>query len=522
MGIKPIGEEPTQSNIQPVEEITISPEDITFKSNKLETFERVAGLEPVKGYSLVIKNQPNVDLFTFKDKAGWQIIDNVSKNKLPLRDFLSGDAGTKNEITEALSNSLNYYIKKEYNKKILEEIGFNFISGTTQPSTGVKVISNSKVDYTRNLVENNPRTLYIFTDNTDRTSGNNPNVEGWYAQKYGTGLSFGTINNPTTAVIRGKDNAYPISTMKWFYKNHNVTVDNARWKDTDINEFKKVIDDEINQIKEAWNSGNYDNIIIPSGDGFFDSRIAKITKERTPALYNYLQESWNNFEQSLTSTQPFTSVKEGVSELFDSNPELAKIGTQEEYSQYLDGIFPNSKVKDIVYHGSGEKIEQFKDEFKATQNATIFDSPEYDKLGFFFTTDKNAADTIYAWKFDKQGNGIKTQNINPSIVNVSNPQRTKFVTDLLDAKNIDKTKDGYIAEESSEDYYIETTTENGFTRELKPYEVIIVPKSEQIHILGNKQDIEGFKEFISTQPPTDNLNAPDGLPGIPRTSTDCQ
>ena len=45
---------------------------------------------------------------------------------------------------------------------------------------------------------------------------------------------------------------------------------------------------------------------------------------------------------------------------------------------------------------------------------------------------------------------------------------------------------------------------------------------EQIHILGNKQDIEGFKEFVSTQPPTDNLNAPDGLPGIPRTSTDCQ
>jgi hypothetical protein len=36
-----------------------------------------------------------------------------------------------------------------------------------------------------------------------------------------------------------------------------------------------------------------------------------------------------------------------------------------------------------------------------------------------------------------------------------------------------------------------------------------------------KQDIEGFKKFV-TQPPTDNLNAPDGLPGIPRTSTDCQ
>jgi hypothetical protein len=210
-----------------------------------------------------------------------------------------------------------------------------------------------------------------------------------------------------------------------------------------------------------------------------------------------------NFDKLVATTQPTVEpvgeVKEGVSELFESNPELANIGTPEQYSQYLESIFPDSQVKDIVYHGSGEKIEQFKDEFKATQNATIFDSPEYDKLGFFFTTDKNAADTVYAWKFDEQGNGTKTQNINPSVVNVSNPQKTKFVTDLLDAKNIDKTKDGYIAEESSEDYYIETTTEDGFTRELKPYEVIIVPKSEQIHILGTKQDIEGFKEFVDKE-----------------------
>lgn len=47
-------------------------------------------------------------------------------------------------------------------------------------------------------------------------------------------------------------------------------------------------------------------------------------------------------------------VKEGVKELFDSNPELASIGTPGQYSQYLDTIFPNSQVKDIVYRG-GEK-----------------------------------------------------------------------------------------------------------------------------------------------------------------------
>lgn len=40
-------------------------------------------------------------------------------------------------------------------------------------------------------------------------------------------------------------------------------------------------------------------------------------------------------------------VKPGVSELFESNPELANIGTQEQYSQYLDNIFPNSKVEEM-------------------------------------------------------------------------------------------------------------------------------------------------------------------------------
>jgi hypothetical protein len=54
------------------------------------------------------------------------------------------------------------------------------------------------------------------------------------------------------------------------------------------------------------------------------------------------------------AVQPVAEVKEGVSELFSSNPELASIGTQEQYSQYLDTIFPDSQVKDIVYRG-GEK-----------------------------------------------------------------------------------------------------------------------------------------------------------------------
>jgi effector-binding domain-containing protein len=52
-------------------------------------------------------------------------------------------------------------------------------------------------------------------------------------------------------------------------------------------------------------------------------------------------------------------IKPGVTELFESNLELANIGTQQQYSAYLETIFPDSKVKDIVYHGTNLNFDKF-------------------------------------------------------------------------------------------------------------------------------------------------------------------
>lgn len=41
-------------------------------------------------------------------------------------------------------------------------------------------------------------------------------------------------------------------------------------------------------------------------------------------------------------------VKEGVDEIFANTPELASIGTKEQYTDYLATIFPDSKAKDIL------------------------------------------------------------------------------------------------------------------------------------------------------------------------------
>jgi hypothetical protein len=111
--------------------------------------------------------------------------------------------------------------------------------------------------YDRNLVQQDRDYLYIFTDNTDRTSNilkENISPKSWYYKKYKTPtncLSHGSFQNPTSAIIRGLENAFPVSTMKWFYKAHRVSVEKAKWTVVDYEIFKTVIDDEIQEIKAA-------------------------------------------------------------------------------------------------------------------------------------------------------------------------------------------------------------------------------------------------------------------------------
>lgn len=204
----------------------------------------------------------------------------------------------------------NHEIKKQENNNFVE-------TESKQKQFEIKSTSSNKItrsitSYNRQSALQNPRTLYIFTDNTDRTSGGTQINDGWYKDKYGNG-GYGSDRNPTTAVIRGLDNAAPISTMKYFYRNHpNMSVNEARWTDNDLNGFKKVIDDEINDIKLLWDSGDFDNIVIPS-NGFFNSRIANINKERTPKLYQYLHDKLielNDYVNDIKTNQQITDESE--------------------------------------------------------------------------------------------------------------------------------------------------------------------------------------------------------------------
>lgn len=141
--------------------------------------------------------------------------------------------------------------------------------------------------------------------------------------------------------------------------------------------------------------------------------------------------------------------------MFEQNPELSKIGSQKQYSQYIETIFPESKVRDIVYHRTDAYFEEFDKSFISKD----YDGGLEDKFYFLPT-------------------GIpeffKTKRTIAAILDM------KTYTDFFES-GIYKTKDNI------------RRFDDGDLEELG------VNEPEQIHILGSKSDIEGFRKFIESE-----------------------
>ena len=288
-----------------------------------------------------------------------------------------------------------------------------------------------------------------------------------------------------------------------------------------IDEFFVALFTDSKFIKELENLApininKYNNMF----EEIFDYILKLLNITKNNSLYSQafsvatnILENTNN-ESSMIDTNVDTNVKEDVQELFDSNPELASIGTAKQYSQYLDSIFPDSKIKGINYHGTEyqQKFEKFDSKLSGTQT-----TKELITKGFWFTYQKDLAEDF--------GN-----NIISVLLNIQNPYYAKttikgtgpYITEFPDqVKSVNKAiKEGY---------------DSAFVDVLENFESgrgnteLVVFEPEQIHILGSKQDIEGFKKFVA-QPFTDvnnindnslNYNKPEGLPAIDRTSTEC-
>jgi len=268
-------------------------------------------------------------------------------------------------------------------------------------------------------------------------------------------------------------------------------------KSKDASDLRKFIEKEIGIKNKLYPSLN--NQITPQQKqqaiSTYSQYLESLNKPNTnPILQGNQQEQLKKFKelQERLSNKEFL---EGARFAYESTPALQQYGTQEEYNDYIArvslGILKNpssgeynytSKVKDIVYHGTRSVFEKFD---KAFIGKTLMNFG-FNGYGFYFDRyQKNAI------QFMKVYRDWET--------------KTKVVSALLNIKNPQLNEDFAMTSESND-----KQTAINYTNKLKnegkdgvlteKHEEYVVFEPEQIHILGSKQDIEGFKEFVDKTP----------------------
>ena len=220
---------------------------------------------------------------------------------------------------------------------------------------------------------------------------------------------------------------------------------------------------------------------------FFKELFTKVTDWNNirPSLIDYYRRinegKYANYGQS----------KEGLEFAYYSNLELATVGSKEQYNEYIRTIFPNSKTPNIYYHGGRKGIETFKTpkDFDFKKNKGVHSGTK--DYGIYFTGDKSIAKTY------SRGYNKSERQIYPVLLDTQEVYKTnKFF-----ALNLRKLFGSKVLNPQS-------ITEKDFNTTLKGKDSviwhgekgeIIVFSPSQIHILGSKSDVEGFRNYVKNQ-----------------------
>ena len=244
---------------------------------------------------------------------------------------------------------------------------------------------------------------------------------------------------------------------------------------------------------------------------------------------------------------PSVSFKEAVDFVFDQNPELAEIGTQEEYMQFLETIFPNSLLQNPVYHET--KSDWFKTEKFSKEKIGQTDAGYYGK-GFYFSTQPGISggyghnEFLSVLNVKNPKYHIDTHTVGKQILSGLTKQESRNIAvSWLEKqiqhyeKELEDLKNGFIRKHNDipKDVDFETYWENkrietiqnvsnlsqeykgqlknidtiineyyshdGFltSDNLANYEEILIREEDQIHVLGSNEDVKKFGEFIERE-----------------------
>ena len=333
-------------------------------------------------------------------------------------------------------------------------------------SNNIEILTSN---YTRQSVQNDVDSLYLFTDNAQRTSrpsANEENVDknSWYYKKYKSQtnkpIHFGSTSNPTSAVIRGLNNAYPISTMSAYGTN---------WTDSNFELFKQTIDDEIAQIKKDLSK--FSKVKIGDfriGQG---GRFAKLPQQHQQYLDNKLLEIGidNTGNKPKIINSPITPQQ--------------KQQAQQLYSQYLDTI----GVTDIGYHHSESDLESF------TTFPEGYFPKELKKKGTHY---KEADDIVFFVRKPLTEEFMSKRKFTGTW-GLKIPNTLQFNAGEKVGEGVHPGIDEGIRNAVDGNY---DAVDFGRIRDNKTWsEVVAITNPKNAVKLGSKQDIEGFKNFINRQ-----------------------
>jgi hypothetical protein len=192
-------------------------------------------------------------------------------------------------------------------------------------------------------------------------------------------------------------------------------------------------------------------------------------------FYNALETNEAQLNEDYLFNTPFTTeireLEEDSEAFFRRNRELASIGSPQQYSEYLNTVFPGSRIKSIVYHGTFLK-DLIKDGFKGYVT--------------YFSTSK---------KYSDQFSFGKDENIIRAVVNIQNPYTAP--SEIADVPEEVHDTDAFTAPRVVKSRNSGYDSVVGKDAGQEKGDTIAVFEPQQILVLGSKEDIEGFRRFVS-------------------------
>lgn len=279
-----------------------------------------------------------------------------------------------------------------------------------------------------------------------------------------------------------------------FHAVFNLLLDNDE-RQALYDEARKLYGEKDNLSLEEDMAEGFREYVMTRQNRGLGKRILDFFKELFTKVTN-----WNNIRPSLIDYYRrinegkyanYGQSKEGLEFAYYSNPELATIGSKEQYNEYIRTIFPNSKTPNIYYHGGRKGIETFKTpkDFDFKKNKGVHSGTK--DYGIYFTGDKSIAKT-----YSRGYNKLERQ-IYPVLLNTQEVYKTnKFF-----ALNLRKLFGSKVLNPQS-------ITERDFNTTLKGKDSIIwhgekgeivVFSPSQVYILGSKTDVKGFRNYMKNQ-----------------------